>query len=47
MLQSEQNVEKLQVEVEKAYEGSSKILSFFGTGELAEAKKKYRIRTGR
>ena len=31
--------ERLQAEVEKAREGRSKILSFFGTGELAEAKK--------
>ena len=40
MLQYEQDIEKLQTEVEKAREGRSKILSFFGTGELAEAKKK-------
>ena len=30
----------MQAEVKKAREGRSKILSFFGTGELAEAKKK-------
>ena len=40
MLQYEQDREKLQAEIEKAREGRSKILSFFGTGELAEAKKK-------
>ena len=40
MLQYEQDIEKLQAEVEKAREGRSKILSFFGTGELAKAKQK-------
>ena len=40
MLKYEDDIERLQVEVEKAHEGRSKILSFFGTGELAEAKKK-------
>ena len=40
MLQYEQDIEKLQAEVEKAHEGRSRILSFFGTGELAETKKK-------
>lgn len=39
MLQYERDIEKLQAEVEKTKEGRSKILSFFGTGELAEAKK--------
>ena len=39
MLKYEDNIERLQAEVEKAREGRSKILSFFGTGELAEAKK--------
>ena len=36
----EDDIERIQAEVEKAREGRSKILSFFGTGELAEAKKK-------
>jgi uncharacterized small protein (DUF1192 family) len=40
MLKYEDDIERLQAEVEKAHEGRSKILSFFGTGELAEAKKK-------
>ena len=40
MLQYERDIEKLQAEVEKTKEGRSKILSFFGTGELAEAKQK-------
>lgn len=40
MLKYEDDIERLQAEVEKAREGRSKILSFFGTGELAEAKKK-------
>ena len=40
MLKYEDNIERLQAEIEKAREGRSKILSFFGTGELAEAKKK-------
>lgn len=40
MLQYEQDIERLQAEVEKAREGRSKILSFFGTGELAQAKQK-------
>ena len=39
MLKYEDDIEKLQAEVEKTREGRSKILSFFGTGELAEAKK--------
>ena len=39
MLKYEDDIERLQAEVEKAREGRSKILSFFGTGELAEAKK--------
>ena len=39
MLKYEDDIERLQAEVEKAREGHSKILSFFGTGELAEAKK--------
>ena len=33
-------MERLQAEVEKAREGRSKISTFFGTGELAEANKK-------
>ena len=40
MLKYEDDIERLQAEVEKAREGRSKILSFFGTGELAEAEKK-------
>jgi chromosome segregation ATPase len=40
MMKYEDAIERLQAEVEKAREGRSKILSFFGTGELAEAKKK-------
>ena len=40
ILQYERDIEKLQAEVEKTKEGRSKILSFFGTGELAEAKQK-------
>ena len=40
MLKYKDSIERLQAEVEKAHEGHSKILSFFGTGELAEAKKK-------
>ena len=40
MMKYEDDIERLQAEVEKAREGRSKILSFFGTGELAEAKKK-------
>ena len=40
MLKYEEDIERLHAEVEKAREGRSKILSFFGTGELAEAKKK-------
>ena len=39
MLKYEDDIERLQAEVEKTREGRSKILSFFGTGELAEAKK--------
>ena len=39
MLKYEDDIERLQAEVEKAREGRSKILSFFGTRELAEAKK--------
>ena len=39
MMKYEDDIERLQAEVEKAREGRSKILSFFGTGELAEAKK--------
>ena len=39
MLKYEEEIERLQAEVEKAREGRSKILAFFGTGELAEAKK--------
>ena len=39
MLKYEDEIERLQAEVEKAWEGCSKILSFFGTGELAEEKK--------
>ena len=39
MLKYEEGIERLQAEAEKAREGRSKILSFFGTGELAEAKK--------
>ena len=40
MMKYEDDIERLQAEVEKAREGRSKILSFFGTGDLAEAKKK-------
>ena len=40
MLKYEDDIERLHAEVEKAREGRSKILSFFGTGELADAKKK-------
>ena len=39
MLKYEDDIERLQAEVEKVREGRSKILSFFGTEELAEAKK--------
>ena len=39
MLKYEDDIERLQAEVEKAREGRSRILSFFGTGELSEAKK--------
>ena len=38
ILKYEDDIERLQAEVEKVREGRSKILSFFGTGELAEAK---------
>ena len=34
------NIERLQAEVEKARKGCSKIMSFFGMSELTEAKKK-------
>jgi hypothetical protein len=40
MMKYKVDIEKLQAEVEKAREGRFKILAFFGTGELAEAKKK-------
>ena len=41
MLKYEDDIERLQAEVEKGTRGTSKILSFFGTEELAEAKKKF------
>ena len=40
MLKYEEDIEKLQTEVEKAREGPSNIQSFLGTGELTETKKK-------
>ena len=39
MLKYEDDIERLQAEVEKAREGRSKILSFNGIGKLTEAKK--------
>ena len=40
MRQYEENIAKLQEEVEKAKEGKSTILALFGKGDLAKAKKK-------
>ena len=40
MLKYEEDIEKLQTEVEKTREGPSNIQSFLGTGELTETKKK-------
>lgn len=39
MLQYEQDIEKLQEEVEKTKEGKNSILAIFGKGDLAKAKK--------
>lgn len=39
MRQYEDDITKLQVEVEKAKEGRNSILALFGKGDLAKAKK--------
>ncbi len=38
MLQCEEDIAKMMAEVEKAQEGKSRILAFFGKGDLAKAK---------
>lgn len=47
VIQYEEDIAKLQVDVEKAQEGRSTILAWFGKGDLAKAKRNLRTRTGR